>query len=275
MKPDADTLRTLYLTEKLSASAIARQYGVQKISALRWLRSAGIQRRPIGNGLANRGDVIPDRDTLYQMVYVNHWGYRQIAAHYGIAFTAVPHWLDRFAIPRPTVWETRRKGRTVILPTPDELRVLYEQGATLAAIADQYGVSRATISQMCHRAGIILRPDGWENGKRLLCPDGHAVRSRYEQRVDLWLCAHGVAHTYEPQLPFDHRYHADFLANGWYIEIWGVTDSADYTARKTRKRLLYQHHAAPLLELSHYDFRAARQGRIGRVLRRCLTPALF
>lgn len=47
-KPNADELRRLYEQEGLSMAAIGEQYGVSGTSVRRWLKDAGIERRPAG-----------------------------------------------------------------------------------------------------------------------------------------------------------------------------------------------------------------------------------
>jgi hypothetical protein len=105
-----------------------------------------------------------------------------------------------------------------------------------------YGVTDKVISRLFGEYGIQPNPNGWDGGKRHACQDGHLVRSTYEQRVDDWLYRHGIEHVYEPTLPYDRRCRSDFLANGWYIEIWGVKGNAAY------------YHDIPLIELRYNHF---------------------
>lgn len=266
--PPPDELRRLYEQNGLTTRQLGARYGVSHITAQRWLRAAGIAVRPAGRGLHHQGRPTPTADELRRLVHEVHWGYRQIGAHYGVTAPAVAQWLKKYGIPRPTHGETRRKGQP--LPTIQELRALYDAGLSLEAVGQRYGVSREPIRQLCRAAGIELRPDGWDGGKRLVGSDGHRVRSVYELRVCEWMTAHGVAHRYEPPLPPKPTLRADFLANGWYIEIWGVTRSASYHERKERKQALYHAHGLPLLELGVDHFHARRADLLERKLRRLL-----
>ncbi len=273
MKPAASELRNLYWGQRLSTHTIAKQFGVSHTTVKRWLRSYQIERRPSGRGLANRGIAPPTRDDLHRLIHEEHRTYREIAACYGVDHSTIQHWLRAYGIPTPDVWQSRRGAPMPVLPGADELRSLYEQGISLAALAARYGVAYNTIARLCKEVGIVRRPDGWDGGKRLIARDGHQVRSTYELRVDDWLFDHGISHIYEPSLPFDRRFHADFLANGWYIEIWGVIGSKRYQARQERKRTMYKNHGLPLIEIPVHAFDTAHTGLWERRLTPCLNPA--
>lgn len=272
MKPDAETLRFLYHDQGLSTLRIAAKYGTYKKAVLDWMRKYGIERRPVGRGLSNRGAVPPSRDELFDMVHVQHLGYRAIASKYGVDFTAIPHWLEKHGIERPEAWNTRKK-QVCTKPTADELRLLYAGGKSLRQIGTLYGLSSREIGRLCDVYGIIKRRDGWDGGKRFTCTDGHLVRSTYELRVDDWLSAHQIPHSYEPVLPPDPRCHADFLANGWFIEVWGVTHSARYEVRRNRKLELYRSHSLPLIQLPLHSFHTNNKSLWERQLFACLNPA--
>lgn len=274
MKPDFNTLQHLYVTERLTTRQIGTQFGVSKTEVRRWLIFYNIPTRAVGRGLLNRGIQEPSKDELVQLVHVEHKSYQEIAGMYGVDTTAVPHWLKKHQIERPTVWQTRRKGVEIILPSQEELFCMYvENGMTLKEIADKYGVSKTPIKGLCEKFGIPIRPDGFNGGIRFACDDGHLVRSTYEQKVDNWLHEHDIPHQYEPVLPFDRRYHGDFLANGWYIEIWGVNGSKDYAQRKAKKVSLYNAHQIPLIQLSIDSFQPRRKNSWKKQLTRCFVSA--
>jgi transposase len=263
-------LRHLYKVGQLATRQLGARFGISKTTVKRWLVAAGIPLRPKSKGLEHRGITPPTSEELHRLVHVEHLSYREIATRYGVEYTAVPHWLKKHGIPLPTVWDTRRKGRTVTLPTPETARMLYESGLSLETIGDRYGVSAAPIKRLCLAAGTTFRADGWNGGLRHRGADGHALRSTYEQRVCDWLTNHGVPHTCEPPLP-DPVYRGDFLANGWYIEIWGVKNSPSYRERMAKKKALYEAAGLPLIELSPHHFSARRAHVLERRLRQTLT----
>ncbi|SRR6266568_946333 len=271
-RPDYETVYRLYETERLTTRHIGKMFGVSKTEVLRWLKFYNIPCRAAGRGLLNRGIKEPTKEELIRFVHEEHRSYREIGEMYSVSFAAVEHWLERHHIECPTVWETRRKGVLFIYPSQEELHQMYiEKGMTLAQIAAVYDVSQSPIKDLCKKFGIPLRPDGFNGGVRFLCNDGHLVRSTYEQKVDNWLYEHDIPHEYEPRLPCDRRYDADFLANGWYIEVWGVNGSKEYAQRKARKISLYCTHQIPLIQLSIDSFQPRRKGYWKRCLARCLT----
>lgn len=231
---------------------------VRKITALRWLRAAGIERRP-PSGLANRGVTAPTAEELHDLVHVEHLSYAQIGERYGVDPTAVPYWLTTHNIPKPKVWVTRRKGKTPRLPDEAELRARRQHGESLRSIASTAGVGHATIRRLCDRFDIPVDRDGWVGGLRLPCSDGHEARSTYEQRVDNWLHEHGLTHELEPRYPFDRRFRADFLVGQTYIEVWGVLNNQRYTDRKRYKVAQCAIHGLPLIQINCWQFAKGRR----------------
>lgn len=277
-KPTPDELNTMYAVEKMTCRQIAAKTGCSRSAIIKWLKDYGIECRPASIGLAYHGKETPTYEDLYRLVHVERKSYQEIGKIYGIDKSAIPHWMKKYGIPRPTAWDTRHKGTPRCKPSRDELLVLYESGLTLTAIGDLFDFSWSTIWSLCKEYGIEMRPSGWEEGKRYLCQDGHLVRSIYEQRVDNWLFAHNVAHIYEPLLPWAPprcHFKSDFLANGWYIEVWGVENNENYKRRREQKCQLYQQNNAPLVELPYYFFGSQKRAALERRLSKCLTNPLI
>lgn len=272
-KPTRNELETMYTIEQLTCRQIAKKLGVAASSIKNWLREYDIERRQ-GAGLAYHGKEIPTREKLYNLVHVEHMSYEEIGKIYGIDKAAIPHWMEKYDIPKPRVWDTRLKGDTRTKPSREELAALYDSGLSLTAIGDMFGYNYGVMIALCNEYGIEIRPNGWGEGKRYLCQDGHMVRSLYEQRTDDWLYAHNVAHTYEPKLPWHKSFKSDFLANGWYIEVWGVTNNETYNRRREQKLQLYRQHNAPLIELPIHFFSKQKQSNLERRLSQCLTKPI-
>lgn len=268
--PPEQELRLLYETQKMTMEDIAERLGVSVSTVGDWLRLYSIKARPAGVGLVARGIAPPTPDELHQMIHVERLTYEQVAARYGADFTAVPYWLDKHGISRPKTWlETHSDPETVA-----QMRAAYETGMSLDEVGKMFGgITQIMIKRVFRENSVPIRKDGWNGGKRFDCIDGHKVRSTYEQRVDNWLHEHGVDHTYEPSLPFSPSHKADFSANGWYIEVWGVTNNAKYKERKQRKIELYQKYHAHLIEIPYYAFAKHSNGLWLRRLEQCLTPA--
>lgn len=263
-RPDPTELRKLYIDDRMTTRQLGEHYGVSHMSIKRWLREFGIPRRSADRGLRNRGIEAPTAAELNDLVHVQHLSYADIGERYGVDQSAVPHWLKRHGIPRPTVWQTRRRGATATKPTAAEIRERYGCGESLSYIGADHGISARTVRDLCREYGIEVRPDGWQGGRRIQCLDGHQVRSTYEQRVDDWLTGNGIVHELEPRLPFDRRYMADFRVGEIYIEIWGVVGSNSYDERKRRKIDLYREHGLELVELHPWSF-SSRGGWLRRL----------
>lgn len=257
-RPEPEQLRALYVDQRLTAAGIAEQCHVEKITVLRWLKAAGIERRANGHGLANRGIQPPTTDEMRRMIHEEHIGLSGVAKRYGVDYTAVGHWLDQNGIPRPTIWQTRRRG-VVIDPNEEELRSRLAAGQTLTQIADDLGVSRTLVRDRCSRYGVEPLRDGWQKGKRFTCEDGHLARSTYELRVDNWLTEHGIEHQVEPTYPWDRRYRADFLVGQTYVEVWGVVGNPTYQARRAMKIERCKAEEIDLIQIGHWQFAGGRR----------------
>lgn len=266
--PPEHELRQMYETQRMTTVAIGEQLGVSGGLVLQWLKRYGITARPSGTGLAMRGIDGPTPDELSRMIHDERLTYSQIAARYGVDQSAIQHWLRRHGIERPPTWfDQHNKPETV-----EAMRQAYDAGASLEDIGQHWGgVTRTMVKVLFETHGIQLRPGGWKGGQRFECKDGHMVRSTYEQRVDNWLHEHGIEHIYEPPLPFSPVHRSDFLANGWFIEVWGVTHNEKYQERKQRKIALYESHHAPLIELPTHSFSAANNNLWVRRLHQCLV----
>jgi hypothetical protein len=156
-------------------------------------------------------------------VHVDYKPYSEVADYYGVDKTTIPFWLDKLGLPRATTRLARYRGNPPDL-TSEEAARRYLAGESAAAIAHSSGFkSKTSVLNMLREMGIDRRAEGWKPDRRLRALDGTLVRSTYEVRVANWLVMHQVAYTYEPPIPTGRRCRADFLANGWYIEIWGVT----------------------------------------------------
>lgn len=231
---------------------IAKVFGVTHFTIKSWLESHGIPSRPTGRGLANRGISPPDKDALVRMVHVEHLSYPEIAKRFGVDGSAVRHWLIKHDIERPKAWSTRSKGLLLEIK-PDEVKERYLSGLSLEAIALEFGVGRKAIKSICKKEEVELRPAGFP-GSEFLCKNGLFVRSTYELRTANWLSDHDIQFEYEPRYPFSKHLRADFKANDWFIEVWGVENFPGYEERKSLKKSLCATHEIPLIEIKSHFF---------------------
>ncbi len=269
--PPKDELVDLYLIQKKNMRTIGNFYDVSKGTVKKWLVKYEIPVRLPGYGLEHRGATPPTKEDLYNMIYIRGLFYHEVAAKYGVDVSAIGHWLVKYGLGRAG---GKLRGPINKL-TKDKLNDLYKgQGYSLVSIGEMYNVSAPVIARLCNEFEIKIRPEGW-GGKTFICKDEHIVRSTYELKVDNWLYDHGINHTYEPQLPFGRRMQADFLANGWYIEVWGVIGNDTYDKRKRRKIAAYKANNIPLVEIPVHAFDSQRNNQWIRLLQKCLQITSF
>lgn len=273
MRPDSETLRRLYIDERQTTRQIANTFATNKSAVVRWLVAYGIPRRASGHGLANRGVDPPTAAELNRLINVEYLGCRGAAKRYGVDPSSILQWCRKLGVPVQTTWGTRRAGFLPNWPADEVLAARYLSGERIDDIAADIGVSRPLVTKHLLNLGVEIRRDGYDGGKRFACADGHNVRSTYERRVCDWLHERAIPHTYEPRLPWDQRSRADFMANGWYIEIWGVQNSPAYAAQRARKQAGYRSHGVALVEINHFDFSSQKRGRWRRLLAVTSNPA--
>jgi transposase len=208
MKPTREALEKLYLDEHNTTRQIGELYQVSKTEVLRWMRGYNIPRRPPNNGVIHRGGTIPDKEVLYDLIYEQNYSYHQVAEIYRCHDSMVGYWLDKYGIPKPTAH--REKYRAMQQINKELLYNLYvEQRLSNDEIASRFDFPPKTITILLKHYGIQKRPSGWRD-EYITCEDGHLVKSTYELKVDNWLYQNGINHLYEPRLPFNRRYRADF-----------------------------------------------------------------
>lgn len=274
--PPETELRSYYEDQFLSTRQIASIYKVDKSTITRWLRGHNITVRPPSQGIIHRGGKFPDPKDLYRFVHIDKLTYPEIATKYGCDPSAVGHWLDKFDIPRPghhLRYKEQRDKAMSLLPKQVLHDLYINKKLSLRNISNMYGLAESMITWLCKKYHIKRRPEGW-NKTRFKCQDGHMVRSSYELRVDNWLYKHKVQHVYDPRLPFDRRYKADFLANNWYIEIWGVVGSKVYKRRKEKKLIMYKANNVPLIEIPVHAFDSSRNRQWERLLSLCFQQPM-
>lgn len=264
--PDKEALVYLYCDWRLTTQQIGEHYQVSNGTVSKWLKHHSISLRSAGTGLSQRGIEPPTNAELVDMIHVQNLSYREVAERYGVDQSAVQHWLDQRGINRPQSWYDRHNNKECIA----ELQDLYQLGLSLSEIGQSYGVTKGRIAKLFRDNNIELRQDGWQ-GKRFQTTSGELVRSTYELKVANWLHDHRIDFIYEPSVPFSNKWRADFFANGWYIEIWGVTNSPDYKTRQKAKTEAYKKHGSPLIELPVHSFDTHRNSMWERHLLRCLN----
>lgn len=96
-------------------------------------------------------------------------------------------------------------------------------------------------------------------GIRCVANDGHVCNSTDEKRIDDWLTANKIAHTKEPKYPFHSIYNsnglrrADWLANDFYIEYFGLVGDEKYDKKVEEKILLCSNMGLKILPIYPKD----------------------
>ncbi len=150
------------------------------------------------------------------------------------------------------------------IPDKEELIHYYvEKSYSLEDIAEIYKSNPSTVSDWLKHHGIQARKSLYGRKERLICKDGHKVRSSYEKRVCNWLSKHSIFHKYEPcYLTEDGKkieVMPDFLIVSpdyekfCFIEIWGLSGVKKYDEKIIRKRKWYQTRNWRLLEIYPKD----------------------
>lgn len=247
--PPKQDLTDLYLDQALSTAEIGLIYGVSSKVVIGWVKLYGMPVGRLNKKLYERGLQFPTKDELSDMIHGQRLSYAQVAAKYGVDQSLVPTWLDKYGIDRHETWHNLHNNPTDVAA----MRALYDEGLSLTEIGQMYGVGKGPVKLLFLANGVEIKKDGWQ-GKRFETKRGELVRSTYERRVADWLYDQGIDYDYEPPLPFSNHGSADFFANGWYIEIWGVIGSKEYAARRDAKRTGYTLSGVPLIEIPAHGF---------------------
>lgn len=138
----------------------------------------------------------------------------------------------------------------------NELRKLYiDKNLTTREIAPMYNTDKKVICDYLDRYDIEIRPSGFYNKGYIRCKNGLMVRSHYERAFVNAMLTHDVDFIYEPRLPFDKRYSADFLVGDVYVEVWGMIGWDKYDKRKAKKKKLYKENELNLFSVYPDDFK--------------------
>lgn len=247
--PGRESLNKLYHEQGLATSVIAQRLGVSPSTVNNWLKKHCISPRPCGNSSVKHGITPPTAQELKAMVEDEQLFVIDIAQRYDCATSSVRKWFSKLGL------KDIQPPRYSPMPPKAELEHLYlERELNTTQLANHFGVSQATSSEWLAKRGVNTRVAGAYGGMPLDCADGHQVRSSYERTVCDFLASMDIDHDYEPSLPFSPRKRADFYANGFYVEIWGLERRQDYQEKMKIKRALYHKHKAPLIELFPRDF---------------------
>lgn len=146
----AETLRSLYVDQQLSARKIATQFNITATEVEKLMRDNGIAQRVRSPGAGRTREI--STDELRERYIDRHQSLAEMAVALDAAVSTIRKRLHAAGI--------RTRGhRRNIPPIPgDLLRARYsDDGKPVADIADEFQVSKSHIYECLHREGIPLR----------------------------------------------------------------------------------------------------------------------
>lgn len=142
--PDAETLYRLYITERKTVRAIARLHHCRTADLLAAMDTAGISRRRPGRARA----PLPEwnREKLQQLVRAKGMRYtRAFARRHGVSREKLAALLGEGPLDRG------RRSQQVVLEHDAAIRVAYDAGESINALAAHYGCTRRAIGYSLDR----------------------------------------------------------------------------------------------------------------------------
>jgi hypothetical protein len=107
-------------------------------------------------------------------------------------------------------------------------------------------------------------------GTQCLAKDGHICLSLGEKTIDDFLYQHSIAHDKEPRYP-EGNFRGDFLADGIFIEYFGLKGDPDYDAKIRQKQRICKKHNIKLISIYPRDL--VSPSRLKQKLLGGLSPA--
>ena len=107
-------------------------------------------------------------------------------------------------------------------------------------------------------AGILEHSTRRSRGIQCLARDGHVCFSLGEKTIDDLLYSLKIPHEKEPHYP-NSNFRADFIANGVFIEYFGLEGNTDYDAKMKLKKEICQKHQIRLISVFPKDLLNAKK----------------
>lgn len=253
--PDDATLKHHYDVEGMGGKDIAKKYDVDIRATFRRLATVGTTRCAKTATLERRGVSAPTKSELESMIHEKLLSYAEIARIFGVDRTMVSRWVKKQGIQPIDLGLTKVRSFIARLPDPETLAEMYGSGLSLETIASHFDITAYIVARLCNKYGIKIRKSGFPVSYEYRCLNGVSVRSSYELRVGNWLIRKGMDFQYEPRIPGHPLWKSDFLANGHYVEIWGVQDSEKYEERKREKISWYTSYGIPYIGIEFTEVR--------------------
>lgn len=260
-KPKRSELKKLYVEERKSINKIAFIFNVAPITVSRWLDEYNIEKRDLRDAqfaYLKKEIEMPPSEKLYKLYVGDRKSTKEIGRIFRVTDTTVNRWLELIGVLRRDQRDAKfaQFGKDVVKPSDEELlRMYHKEKMSTYEIADKFGVSQSTVCSWLKEAGVDMRPSLYGYNERLVCDDGHRVRSIPERIVDNWLFQYGIEHTYDEKLPGPRMFRCDFRVKGFYIEIRGLSGKGFYDEKMELEKIpYYKKHGLNRIDIFPEDF---------------------
>ena len=156
---DKAGLRRLYVEDCLSSIELAKRYGVDSASILRWLQRIGVKRRSSGacSAILRKfsGYSKVDIDRMY---HIEKMSQKEIGAKIGVSQTAIWRYFCRNNIhARSLIDERRARAKLKDLPDSIFVELYHKRKFGLIKLANRFGVYPETVRKEMMYRGIKVR----------------------------------------------------------------------------------------------------------------------
>lgn len=145
-----------------SLSALGGAFGCSGVHVLQILRAQGVQTRPAGGGSVKRVGFTPEQESEMAERYADGATCAALAREYGCSVNPI-----RRVLIEQGVYEGPRfrRGAGYTRAQKRQMAERYEAGASIAAIAKEFGSNGNTVWKILTHAGVEMRDHAWRGGR--------------------------------------------------------------------------------------------------------------
>ena len=153
-----ETLRHLYLEQGQSRRKIGLRLGCGETAVRKQLKGYNIPMRSRSQAIRLGKGIVIERETLVELYWGQDLSIPEVATRLDCSEDVVRSRMQEYDIPRRTPSESAQLSRGIDLPEELARKWYVEQQLSIAAIAEAYGCSAATVSRKMSKFGITARP---------------------------------------------------------------------------------------------------------------------
>ncbi len=161
-RPDAGTLRRLYVEEDRPMADLTARYRVGAKTTRGWLLEAGIPIRTKAQG-GRRRQLRPPLPVELRELAEREMNVAAVARVLGVSYGTATRWLTEAHIALPRASSNNRprgQNRPVTPPTVELLQLYVTEGLSVATVAERLQLTRHLVRKWLLEAGVVLRPPG-------------------------------------------------------------------------------------------------------------------